>query len=248
MHPKRSWIHNLIGSARWNSTKSTHNSSFHLCCHPRLATKLKSPFANCTIRYTWRQMSFMSAFDWGQSISYSSKTSQQCNEYTIWMNLNNQSALHSLGGSETPQPWPEKFIHGRLGAYLAKHWEDILCVLESPATGGIGKLMNQVAKIQSLTIWSCFLSSFLKLSKILNLFNISTSKSLLSHHWIDGLSRWHRWILKEVWEVCNLDGFSEASWILASDSNLWLLSFDLEIWKMFEITVYYYGEENHETN
>ena len=149
----------------------------------------------------------------------------------IWTTYN-QSALHSLGGSETPQSWPAKCIHGRLGAYLAKHWEDILCVLESPATGGIGKLMNQVAKIQSLTIWSCFLSSFLKLSKILNLFNISTSKSLLSHHWIDGLSRSHK-----VNPEGSL-GSLQPRWIfrsiLASDSNLWLLSFDLEIWKMFE--------------
>ena len=43
--------------------------------------------------------------------------------------------------------------------------------------------------------------------------NLSTNCiTLLSHHWIHGLSRWPRWILEEVWEVRNLDGFSEASW------------------------------------
>ena len=36
-------------------------------------TKPKSPLAACTIRYTLRQMSFFRAFDWGQSIKYSSE-------------------------------------------------------------------------------------------------------------------------------------------------------------------------------
>ena len=166
----------------------------------------------------------------------------------IWTTYS-QTALHSLGGSETPQSWPAKCIHGRLGAYLAKHWEDILCVLESPATGGIGKLMNQVAKIQSLTIWSCFLSSFLKLSKILNLFNTSIyfieifAKSSLDWR-TESLTQVNPQGRKQ--EVCNLDGFSEASWHPIQIFDCWASTWKFE--KCLKLPYIYYGEENHETN
>ena len=82
------------------------------------------------------------------------------------------------------------------------------------------------------TIWSCFLPFFLKLFNISNYFNIFISLksihciTLRSHHWIHGLSRWHRWILKHPRWIFRS--------ILESDSNLWPMSFDLEIWKMLE--------------
>ena len=84
-----------------------------------------------------------------------------------------------------------------------------------------------------------FYLPFLKVSNCSTHFNIKISSksihciTLLSHHWIHGLSCWHRWILKEVWEVCNLDGFSEASWHPIQIFDLWWAS-TLEIWKMFE--------------
>ena len=67
-----------------------------------------------------------------------------------------------------------------------------------------------------------------------NHLNLSTNCITLPSHWIEKLSRWHGRIQREVWEVCNLDGFSEASW--HPIQNLWpMLSFlHLEIWKMFE--------------
>ena len=97
------------------------------------------------------------AFDWGQSISYSSKKNASnvtsIQSEWIWTTYS-QTAPHSLERFETPQSWPAKFIHGRLGAYLAKHWEGSLYVLESPGNWWHWKLINQVAKIQNLIIWS----------------------------------------------------------------------------------------------
>ena len=80
----------------------------------------------------------------GNPSTIAQKKNQQCNEYSeytvqyserIWT-IYSQTALHSLGGSETPQSWPvitvaavapfAKFIHGRFGAWqsTAKHLTD----------------------------------------------------------------------------------------------------------------------------
>ena len=124
-------------------------------------------------------------------------------------------------GTHTPNEQDPRYNqHGFRAKYSRKithadflsHWriksgkwlKHIVYVLESPGTGPIGKLMNQMAKIR---IWESDFVSYLpffedfKYFQIISIYlyisstNLSTNCiTLLSHHWIHGLSRWPRWI------------------------------------------------------
>lgn len=145
------------------------------------------------------------------------------------------------------RPW--KIWRIKSGKWLPR--EDILYVLQSPVAGGIGKLLNQIAKNQNLIIWFCFLcflaSRFFEAFKYFNWFQYIVIYHFISiypqlHHFVRVITGLPDWVADtgKSWrkqEVCNLD------W---ERFIRWLLSFlDFEIWKMLETLPYvtYSGEK-----
>ena len=118
------------------------------------------------------------AFDWGQSINYSSEkntsnvTSIESSE-RIWTTFNQSALQHCIAwGLRHPSHGLQSYIQSTAVWVAWQSTEKIYCTYWSPppVTGGIGKLINQIAKIQKLIIWSCFVPSLFEAFKYFNSF------------------------------------------------------------------------------